>query len=212
MLPSSKGSEEKYFATRYFKLIPNAVLAFFMICLFMAPKCFAENPTKHNPGAKLELGDEYKEHSRPSSSGNSSSGKVNSNQKKDRNLLVSGLLYIPNRLLDILDIFRVDVGVGPAVGAVARITPHGQVGARLMMPLSLRLGLRGRKSPVFIEHTSEMGVGPLYLDSPQREPTPLEIGIGADLLIFGAYFGISIDSIFDAITGFAGFDISEDDL
>lgn len=155
-------------------------------------------------GSELNLGEEYVEHSKPAGSAKASS--------KNRSLLVSGLLYIPNRVLDILDIFRVDVGVGPSVGAVARVTKYGQVGARLMMPVSARVGLRGRKVPVFIEHTSEMGVGPLYLDSAQREVTPLEVGAGVDLILFGAYVGISIDSIFDALTGFVGFDISEDDL
>lgn len=155
----------------------------------------------------LDLGDEYSNHSK-----DSTQSKESKNSKKGRSFLVSALLYIPNRVLDILDIVRFDVGVGPAVGGVIRVTPYAQAGARFMMPLSVRAGLRGRKSPVFIEHTSEVGVGPLYLDSSQRKATPLEIGAGVDLFLFGVYFGISVDSIFDAVLGFVGVDISDDDL
>jgi len=155
----------------------------------------------------LDLGDEYNSHSK-----DSARSKESKSSKKDRSFLVSALLYLPNRVLDILDIVRFDVGVGPAIGGVVRVTPYAQAGARFMMPLSVRAGLRGRKLPVFIEHTSEVGVGPLYLDSSQRKPTPLEIGAGVDLFLVGAYLGISVDSIFDAVLGFVGIDISDDDL
>jgi hypothetical protein len=181
---------------------PLCVLLHLLPAILLLFVCTAQVHAQED--AQLNLGEEYSEHSKPAGSAKASG--------KNRSLLVSGLLYIPNRVLDILDIFRVDVGVGPAVGAVARVTKYGQVGARLMMPVSARVGLRGRKIPVFIEHTSEMGVGPLYLDSPQREATPLEVGAGVDLILVGAYVGISVDSIFDALTGFVGFDISEDDL
>lgn len=155
----------------------------------------------------LDLGSEYSDYNKQKGSGKSSGS-----SSKDRNIIVSTLLFVPNRILDLLDIIRFDVGVGPAVGAVVRVTPHAQAGARFLMPISLRAGLRGRKMPVFIEHTTEMGAGPLFLSSKDREPSPAEVGIGADLFIAGAYLGISFDSIVDFFGGFAGFDISDDDL
>jgi hypothetical protein len=184
----------------------------FILSLFLSAFVFNSevqaNYVLYEENHGIDLGEEYTDFSK---SGSSKSASKKSN-KEDRSFLVSALLYIPSRVLDILDIFRFDVGVGPAVGAVVRVTPHAQAGMRLLMPVSLRAGLRGRKSPVFIEHTSEMGVGPLYLDSAQREPTPLEIGAGVDLFLVGFYLGISIDSIFDAVLGFVGIDISDDDL
>jgi hypothetical protein len=180
---------------------------FFLISVICSSEVQA-NYTLYQGDQGLDLGEEYTDFSK-STSPKSASTK---SKKEDRSFFVSALLYIPNRVLDILDIFRFDVGVGPAVGAVVRVTPHAQAGMRLLMPVSLRAGLRGRKSPVFVEHTSEMGVGPLYLDSAQREPTPLEIGAGVDLFLVGFYLGISVDSIFDAVLGFVGIDISDDDL
>ncbi len=156
----------------------------------------------------LDLGGEYSDYNKERYQGKSHP-KV---QKEDDNLVVKTLLFVPNRILDILDIIRVDVGVGPSAGAVVRITPYAQAGVRLMMPLSVRLGLRGRRSPVFVEHVNEMGIGPTFLSSNDREPSILEIGVGADLFLAGFYVGISLDSIGDAIVGFAGFDPAEDDL
>ena len=47
------------------------------------------------------------------------------------------LLYIPNRVLDLIDVFRVDVGVGASVGSVVRVTEYAQLGYRRMAPLSI---------------------------------------------------------------------------
>lgn len=161
--------------------------------------------------SELDLGAEYSDYNKEKYSGKSN--KSSSGEKaKDRSIIVSSLLFIPNRVMDLLDILRFDVGVGPALGLVARVTPHGQAGVRVMMPISVRAGLRGRKLPIFIEHTNEMGVGPLFLGSKEREPSPLEVGVGADLFLAGVYAGISIDSIFDFFGGFVGLDISEDDF
>ncbi len=160
----------------------------------------------------LSLGEEYSDYHKEKYSRKNSKSSNGSDKGSDRSLVVSTLLYIPNRVLDFIDIFRFDVGVGPAIGAVVRFTPNGQAGLRFLMPVSARVGLRGRKSPVFIEHSNEMGIGPFFLGSDDRKPTPVEVGLGADLFLAGAYVGVSIDSIFDFIGGFVGFDISEDDL
>lgn len=156
----------------------------------------------------LDLGEEYQEHGKE----RYGRGKTPQYKKQDSSLVYKTLLFIPNRVLDILDIFRFDVGVGPSIGAVIRVTPHGQAGVRLLMPISVRAGLRGRRLPVFIEHSSEMGIGPAFLSSESRKPSSLEVGAGVDLLLAGAYLGVSIDSIWDALAGFAGFDPADDDL
>lgn len=180
---------------------------FFSVCMFVS--------SVYGQSADIDLGNEYTDHGKERyqrSGAQKGSGRSASEEKDADSFLYSAVMYVPNRVLDILDIFRFDVGVGPAVGAVVRITPYGQAGARLLMPVSVRAGLRGRRSPIFIEHSSEMGIGPAYLGSESRKPTPLEVGLGADLFIAGAYAGVSIDSIWDALAGFVGFDPSEDDL
>ena len=49
------------------------------------------------------------------------------------------LLYIPNRVLDLIDVFRIDVGIGASVGGVVRVTKYAQGGYRQMLPVSLRV-------------------------------------------------------------------------
>jgi hypothetical protein len=122
------------------------------------------------------------------------------------------LLYLPNRILDFIDIFRVDAGVGPATGGVIRVTKWGQAGMRYFSPASLRVGLRGREMPVFLERSSEFGIGPAFVESKERKTTPVEVGLGIDLFLVGAYAGLSLDSAVDFILGFFGVDISDDDL
>lgn len=121
------------------------------------------------------------------------------------------LLWIPNRVLDFIDIFRVDVGAGLAFGAVARVTKYGQVGIRTVAPLSVRVGDFGRKAPVLLEHSSEMGIGPLYLESKDREICTLEVGAGADLFL-GLYGGVCLDELADFAGGIFFLDFKKDDL
>ena len=121
-------------------------------------------------------------------------------------------MYLPNRLIDFVDIFRVDVGAGPATGVVVRLTKWGQVGYRTMAPASLRVGIRGREIPVFVERSSEFGVGPAFLQSHDREVTTLEFGAGADLFLAGAYVGVSVDEFFDFLGGWVGIDFKNDDF
>jgi hypothetical protein len=121
------------------------------------------------------------------------------------------LLWVPNRVLDLVDVFRVDVGVGTSFGAVARVTKYGQVGYRSVAPLSVRVGDFGRKAPALLEHSSEMGIGPAYIESSDRKVCPSEIGLGADLFV-GAYAGICVDELFDFAAGLFFIDLKKDDL
>ena len=154
----------------------------------------------------IELGDEYTEHSKkPRRTSRSAPANKSSGVKK-------ALLYLPNRLLDLLDIFRFDVGVGPGFGAVVRVTKWGQAGYRDLEPASLRLGLRGRRLPVFVERSAEFGIGPTFLSSADREVSPVEVGAGADLLLVGVYAGVCIDEVLDFLGGIVGFDMKDDDI
>lgn len=122
------------------------------------------------------------------------------------------LLYIPNRLLDLLDVFRVDVGVGASVGAVVRVTQYAQVGYRQMVPVSLRVGDFGRHFPALVESSNELGVSPAFKQSADRQVCPAEIGLGGDLLIAGAYGGICLDELADFFGGIFMIDFKGDDL
>lgn len=132
-------------------------------------------------------------------------------EKEEPSTLSKVLLWVPNRVVDFIDIFRADIGVGPALGAVVRVTDYGKIGARVVTPVSLRVGLFGKDWPFLIEHSNELGIGPLYLESGERKVTPLEVGAGFDFFLFGAYAGISIDEAADFLSGIIGEDISDDD-
>lgn len=125
--------------------------------------------------------------------------------------LNKALLWIPNRVIDLLDIFHVDIGVGPSFGAVVRATDSGQVGYRVMSPASLRAGLNGRNLPVFVERGMEFGMGPTFVNSFGRDVCPGELGAGVDLLLVGGYGGVCFDEALDFIVGIFGFDMMDDD-
>jgi hypothetical protein len=124
---------------------------------------------------------------------------------------VQVLFWIPNRMMDFIDIFRVDVGIGPSYGAVVRLSKYGQFGYRNPDPTSVRLGAFGRHQPFLIERSTEFGIGPGFVDSKERKVCPGEVGLGADLLIGGAYAGICIEEVVDFAAGLFFIDIMNDD-
>lgn len=122
------------------------------------------------------------------------------------------LLWVPNRLADLIDVVKIDVGAGPAYGGVVRLTKYGQVGYRSMSPTSVRVGNFGRKAPVLVESSNEFGVGPSYVNSKDRKVCPGEFGVGADLLIVGAYGGICVEELVDFAAGLLFIDLMDDDF
>lgn len=153
----------------------------------------------------IELGSEYESYAK--SRKGRSGGTVGSGD-----FWRSVLLFFPNRVLDLVDIVRVDVGAGLGVGGVLRVTKWCQVGMRDFNPGSVRVGLRGRQLPAWWESHWEGGVGPAFHSSVDREVTPVEVGAGVDLGV-GAYLGVSLDELVDFVLGFlGGTDIIGDDL
>jgi hypothetical protein len=122
------------------------------------------------------------------------------------------LLWLPNRFLDLIDVFRADVGLGPSVGGVIRVTRYGQAGFRTMAPGSLRIGNLGRNPPVMIETSNEFGVGPAYVKSKDRDICTGELGAGADIMIAGAYLGFCPEEFVDFVAGLFFLDVMDDDV
>lgn len=133
--------------------------------------------------------------------------------------IVGTLLYIPNRVLDIFDIFRLRIRVGPGVAIGARATKVAQGYAGTYA--SVYAGLPGPrlrsfpKSPIGLESNNGAslsvvdatvggGIGPDY--------SPTEFGAGFQLAIIGVDFGIDPLEIVDFATGILTIDIREDDL
>lgn len=113
--------------------------------------------------------------------------------------------------MDLIDVFRVDVGAGPAVGGVVRFTQSGQAGYRRMLPFSLRVGDFGRKAPFLVETDDEDGAGRKFKKSEDRELCVGEIGLGLDLGL-GAYAGICSEELLDFFAGIFFIDLEADDI
>ncbi|MDZ4784772.1 MAG: hypothetical protein SGJ02_01720 [bacterium] len=132
-------------------------------------------------------------------------------EEQEEGSLSRVLWWLPNRVLDLIDIFHVDVGAGPTLGGVIRVTKYGQAGIRIISPLSLRVGLFGRRVPVLLESSSEIGIGPAFKQSKDRKICSGEVGLSLDAFL-GVSAGICFDEVADFIVGLAGFDLKNDDI
>ncbi len=154
----------------------------------------------------MQLGDEYSDYKRGTGQKGGGSGHAN------RSIFEKTVLYLPNRLLDLIDIVKADVGIGPSYGAVLRLTKYAQMGYRDFDSWSLRIGLHGRRSPIFLETVPESGFITNYRGSVHRRPDEFELGAGADVGIAGAYISIAPEQIIDLFGGIFGYDPLDDDL
>ncbi len=186
------------------KNLASYVSIVFLLPLFLC-SCSTTHPNiSENPEVNAMLGREYSSYSKTSARSGGSSIEI-------KNIVSDVFLYIPNRLADALDVVKCDVGLGPSFGYVVRVSKYGQIGYRSFSPISLRLGLRGRKLPLFIERSSEFGVGSTFLSSHDREISVAEVGAGLDVLLGGAYLAVSLDECMDFILGFLTIDYKNDD-
>jgi len=129
------------------------------------------------------------------------------------------LLYIPNRILDVLDIVRLRVRVGPGLAAGVRATKIAQAyvgtyasvyvglpGPRLRPFPKLPVGLESYNGVALsvLDATASGGIGPDY--------SPTEFGFSVQPLIFGLDLGIDPWEILDFATGLLMIDLRDDDL
>jgi len=125
------------------------------------------------------------------------------------------LLYIPNRLFDLLDIVRARVRVGPGFAFSVRATEGAQFTAGTYS--TLFLGLPGPRRQRIINWP----VGVEKIEHAQGEPRPRddaprygigEIGLGLQAAIVGADVGVDPWEIVDFLAGIITLDPVEDDL
>lgn len=140
------------------------------------------------------------------------------------------LLYVPNRVLDILDVVSLGVTAGPGLnvkahlGAVATVCyPFAAVGAKVgwnthyMDDLNannpLYLWLRYKPVTWGIDGKRTLpGLGLMELDILRIKTAPDEVKLGAHLFVLGVDVGVRAVDLLDALTGFVLVDLNSDDI
>lgn len=128
------------------------------------------------------------------------------------------LWYVPNRLIDFADIFRLRVRFGPGLAAGMRFTDFGAFYAGEYR--SVYAGLPGPRNPHYVRLPAGVeclkGVAFGGVDATDDTPYgpaygPTEVDFGAHLLIVGADVGVDPLEIADFLYGFVLFDLERDD-
>jgi hypothetical protein len=129
------------------------------------------------------------------------------------------VMYVPNRVLDMLDVVRLRARVGPGVALNVRVTNLAAV--FLGSYQTVYAGLPGPRNgptpklPIGFEHqtgaqvsiadvTAEGAAGPDY--------GPAEIGLGAHVLLVGLDAGVEPLELLDLVAGLFFIDLRADDL
>ena len=129
------------------------------------------------------------------------------------------LWYAPNRVLDLLDIFRLRLRIGPGLAANFRITDFGAfyVGSYQ----SVYVGLPGPRHPHVLRPPvgleSLRGIVMAGVDATDDTPHgpeygAAEIDVGLHLLLVGGEAGVDAVEIGDFLGGWIGMDPMEDDF
>ena len=134
----------------------------------------------------------------------------------DSSLLTTVLFYPVNRVMDILDILRLNVAFGPGFGLNLRATKFVQVGIENYMGVRVGLGKNGglffpRYGLLYTESEMlTMGLGLAYTGGGQRGFT--EWGGTFHLGLIGAEAAIDVSELLDALGGFILIDFKGDDF
>jgi hypothetical protein len=139
--------------------------------------------------------------------------------KNDISIADRLLWYVPNRLLDLTDMVRVRLRVGPGWGVSARATDHfhffggnyrsayvGLPGPRYPCRTRAPYGWEAQKGLIWfgVDATDSAAHPPGY--------SPTEIDVGAHLLFVGAEVGCDVVEIVDFLGGLIFLDPSGDDV
>lgn len=131
-------------------------------------------------------------------------------QSVGNSLLDIVLYYVPNRVLDFIDIGRASIGIGCGFGFNVRATELAEIGYGQYS--TTRFGLKGRVMPVYDEKINEAGFGFLGYVNGCLQRDPSEIGADLHLGVIGVQAAVSLVEAVDFVAGFALIDLQGDDL
>ncbi len=131
--------------------------------------------------------------------------------KKDRHIISKIVFYVPNVILDFVDIFKLNIGIGPGFGIHAQATEPLQAGC--LFYDVFRIGLTGKRFDFWRhEDSMELGLCYAYYQKGDIKRNNSEIGGIVQLLILGAEASINLEEIGDFVSGIFFYDAKEDDL
>ncbi len=140
-----------------------------------------------------------------------SEGAAGARNLSKRSTTAAILLYLPNRLFDLVEIFRFGVNVGPGIGIDAEAT--GALRAAVMTRGSVGVGYQGlRHFPVSLGVDTYIAVGPL--DPGLRMGwyrSEYDIRVEPHLVLVGFHAAIDLLAIGDFFAGWLMYDLEEDD-
>jgi hypothetical protein len=130
------------------------------------------------------------------------------------------LLWIPNRLFDVLDVVRLRVRAGPGISASVRATEAADVAlgghATVFAGLPGPRGVRRIPWPVGLETYAglEVSLADLGTEDDRHGPryAPLEAGLGAQLGLVGLDVGVDPFDAVDLVAGILFLDPRGDDF
>jgi hypothetical protein len=118
--------------------------------------------------------------------------------------------YFPSRAADLLDIWKINVAVGPGVAINFRPTKSLQIG--LGAYYATRVGLHGRRSPIWYEESSEGGFDGMYYEGGNTERGFHEFGGTIHFLLIGFEMAFDIEEALDFGYGLFMSDPLDDDF
>jgi len=129
------------------------------------------------------------------------------------------LWYVPNRVMDLMDVFRLRAKVGPGLEVGARFTNafafYGGESKTFYVGLP---GPRQQKVvPPMLGYEQKRGIVLAGLDATDDMPNPphyefSEIGVSGHLLFVGVDAGVSLTEFRDFLAGIVGVDLQGDDF
>jgi hypothetical protein len=151
----------------------------------------------------------------PAKSGTAPAAEPKETEKKESHGLVYAILmYIPNRVIDVFDVARVGVNVGPGIGVQVKATAPLQVTA--MTRASLGVGLQSlRHSPAYAGSEAAANVSVVGADADAGLTwfqSPSDFRVELHPLIVGAHAAVDPVEILDFALGFVFIDIRNDDF
>jgi hypothetical protein len=121
----------------------------------------------------------------------------------------SWVFYPINRLLDLFDMVRANVGVGPGFGGNIRVTKVVQ--ASFENYLTARAGLKKRTLPVYLEADGIYGLSLATIGGKDAARQFTEIGLTLHLLVISLDVAVVPEEIADFLLGFFTIDFEDDD-